>query len=121
PLPSVNPPPAKPGILHVKVEVLRRQSRAVGTSEFRLGPVTVGDDSAIADDGAQDVGPSIAGEPDEFFHPAYLVTHADPRATYGNDINNRRMQPAVAQRLNQLLTLIGANSTTTPVAPLVIV
>ncbi len=118
---SVNPPPANPGILHVKVEVSLRQSRAVGTSEFRLGPAQLTDGAVIADDGAQDVEPSIAGEPDDFFHPAYLVTHADTRATYGTDINNRRMQPAVAQRLDQLLTLITANSTTTPVAPLAVV
>ena len=95
-----------PGTVNVKAEVIYRQSRVAGTKAFRIGLVDLADGASISDDGAQGVSEDIAGELDDFFHPVYLVTHDDPRATYGNDVNNRRMQPSVAQRLNQLLTFI---------------
>ncbi len=108
-----------PGTLNVKVEVLRRQniateSIATGTMAFRIGPLDLADGASIGDDGTQGVSEAVAGEPDDFFNPTYLVTHADARATYGNDVNNRRVQPSVAQRLNQFLALLAANGIAGP-------
>jgi YVTN family beta-propeller protein len=58
------------------------------------------------------VSEAIAEEPGGFFHPSFLVTHDDPRATYGAEVNNRRMQPSVAERLDRLLDLIAASPAT---------
>lgn len=110
-LPSITLNATAAGMLNVKVEVMRRQHIAAGTSTFRVGPTPddLADGIPIGDDGTRGVDESVAGTPDDsFFHPVYLVTHADPRGrvTYGDDVNNRRMQPSVAQHLDQLLTLI---------------
>lgn len=99
------------GLLNLKVDAIRRQSVASGTIAFRVGPTDLADGASIGDDGTQNVGENIAGTPgDSFFHPAYLLTHNDARVAYGNDVNTRRMQPSVAQRLDQLLSLLPAST-----------
>lgn len=109
-LSSVTLTAGAPGILNVKVEVTRRQSVASGTRVFRIGPLDLADRASIGDDGSQGIGEVVAAGTDDFFHPSYLVTHADSRVTYGNDVNNRRMQASVAQHLDQLLALISASN-----------
>src|SRR6185295_3601949 len=63
---------------------------------------------AIGADGSRDPDPSIAGRPgDGFFDPAYLITFDDPNGAIEADaVNDRRMQPAVADRLHDLLQLV---------------
>ena len=99
------------GLLNVKVDAIRRQSVASGTIAFRVGPADLANGASIGDDGTLNVGENIAGTPgDSFFHPAYLLTHNDVRVAYGNDVNTRRMQPSIAQRLDQLLSLLPSSA-----------
>jgi YVTN family beta-propeller protein len=51
--------------------------------------------------------PSIAGLPDSPFHPSYLVTVGDARATYA-DVDHRRMQRGLAGPFTRLLDFIAA-------------
>ena len=97
-----------PGELVVKVEATRRHRTVAGTRVFRIAPVELADGQSIGGDGTVGAGEAVAGAPEAFFHPAYLVTHDDPRASYGPDVNTRRMQPSVARRLDRLLDLIAA-------------
>jgi YVTN family beta-propeller protein len=101
---------AAPGILNVKVEVTRRQGIGSGTRTLRIGPLDLAEGASIGADGSQGVTANVAGAADDFFHSSYLVTHADPRVIYGTDVNTHRMQPSVAQHLNQLLALLSSSS-----------
>jgi YVTN family beta-propeller protein len=102
-----------PGALHVKVEVARRQRVASATSDFQVGVIDLADGQSIDDEGNLGVDVSVAGDPDNFFNPAYLVTSdlvtsVGQRPSYGTDINHRRMQASLDRRLRSLLNLIGA-------------
>jgi DNA-binding beta-propeller fold protein YncE len=98
-----------PGRLAVQLRVTRRGRSFAATRIFRTGLAQLPDGQSIAADGRTGVDPSIAGRPDDvFFDPTYLVTFPDDRATYGNVLDNRRMQPAVASRLSRLLDLVAA-------------
>jgi len=98
-----------PGSLAVQLRVTRRGRSFAATTIFRTGLTQLADGQSIAADGTTGVDESIAGRPDDvFFDPSYLVTFPDNRATYGNVLDNRRMQPAVASRLERLLDLVAA-------------
>lgn len=97
---------AATGTVNVKVETTLRRHSASGTRAIRIGLADLPDNQSLAEDGTGGVAEEVAGEADAFFHPSYLVTHQDGRATYGSEINDRRMQPSVAARLNRLLDLI---------------
>ena len=98
-----------PGSLAVQLRVTRRGRSFAATTIFRTGLAQLADNLSIAADGTTGVDESIAGRPDDvFFDPTYLVTFPDNRATYGNVLDNRRMQPAVASRLTRLLDLVAA-------------
>lgn len=109
-LPTVTLNAQKPGSLTIKVEGTHRQSTVTGLLTIRIGPLDLDDGATIGDDGMLGISESVVDEADDFFHPSYLVTHNDARATYGTDINNRRMQPQVARCLNRLLDLLAAGS-----------
>jgi YVTN family beta-propeller protein len=100
-----------PGALSVKVEVTRARHTASGNRTFNVGLDGLADGGTIGADGTMGVSEAVAGvpEPDEFFHPAYLVTHDNPHADYGNDLNHRRMQPAVAAHLDRLLAFLASS------------
>ena len=95
-----------PGDLVVKVEVARKHRTASGLRTFHTGLESLDEGQSISNDGALGIGESVAGVPDDGFHPAYLISHADPRVAHGSDVNTRRMQSSVVQRLNYLLDLI---------------
>lgn len=99
-----------PGALAVKVEANLFGRTAGGNHTFQVGIDQLADHGTIAAGGSLDVPESIAGirQPDDFFDPAYLVTHDRPRVTYGTDLNHRRIQGSVAARLNRLLDLLAA-------------
>ena len=104
--PAVTLEATAPGEVVIKMEATRRHRTVSSTRVFRVGLVELNDGQSIGSDGRLGVGEAVAGEPEGFFHPAFLVTHNDARLTYDNSLNNQRMQPVVAQRLNRLLELI---------------
>jgi hypothetical protein len=98
-----------PGDLAVQVRVVRNAHAFATTRILRTGIAQLADGQSIGADGTPGVDQEIAGRADEaFFDPTYLTTFADPRATYGNVLDNRRMQPPIASRLSRLLDLIAA-------------
>lgn len=99
-----------PGKLVVKVAVSRQRRTVSATRTFRIGLAQLNDGQSIGADGSLGVGEAVAGEADDFFHPAYLINHDDDRASYGNGVNRRRMQPVVARRLDRLLALGGGTA-----------
>jgi YVTN family beta-propeller protein len=105
-----------PGEVVVKVEATRRHRTVAGTRVFRIAPADLADGQSIGGDGTLGASEAIAGAPDPFFHPAYLVTHDDARASYGADVNTRRMQLPVARRLDRLLDLIAGTGVPGPLA-----
>ncbi|MGH2507299.1 MAG: hypothetical protein ACRDHZ_07825, partial [Ktedonobacteraceae bacterium] len=110
--PTVSLVAGTPGQVQVKVEVVNNQSVVTGgTCTLRVLPrladMSIG--ASIGNDGTLGVAPDVAGAPDTFFHPVYLVTHNDPHITYGSDLNNRRMQPALAGLLDKLLAILASN------------
>lgn len=104
--PTITLNAAATGTVNVKVETTLRRHSASGTRAIRIGLADLPDGQSLAEDGSVGAAEEIAGEADPFFRPSYLVTHQDGRATYGSDLNHRRMQPSVAARLNRLLDLI---------------
>lgn len=107
-----------PGLLYVKVELTDGQTQTItaGVCTLRILPdpatLTVG--ATIGDDGTLGITEDVAGQPDDFFHPVYLITHNNPGATYGNNINNRRMQASVARLLDNLLSALAVRGITGP-------
>jgi len=96
------------GDLVVKIDATRRRVTVSATRTLHLGLKDLANDSAIGSDGKVGVSEAVAGAPDRFFYPAFLVNHSDVRASYGADPNNHLMQAAVAARLTRLLDLIAA-------------
>jgi DNA-binding beta-propeller fold protein YncE len=102
-----------PGELAVQIEVTLGQRLFTTTRTFRIGLAQLADGQSIDARGRLDVDEKVAGSPaDEVLQPTsllapYLLTFDDGRATYGGSLENRRMQPAVAERLVRLLDLIG--------------
>jgi YVTN family beta-propeller protein len=94
------------GDLEVKVDVTRDRRTTSGTRRLRIVLVDLPNNESIAADGAVGVADTVAGGPEPFFDPAYLVAHDDPRASYGVTPDGRRMQRSVAARLDRLLDLI---------------
>lgn len=109
--PTVSLVAGSPGQLQVKAEAMSNQTIVAGTCTMRILPrltdMVVG--ASIGDDGTLGVSPDIASAPDTFFHPVYLVTHNDPRVSYGSDLNHRRMQPALAGMLDKLIAILASN------------
>jgi YVTN family beta-propeller protein len=112
--PAVTLEATAPGEVVVKVEATRRHRTVAATRVLRIAPADLTDGQSIGADGTLGAAETLAGEPDAFFHPAYLVTHDDPRARYGADVSTRRMQPSVARRLDRLLDLIAASGLAGP-------
>ena len=100
-----------PGTAFVRVEVQRREKSYTATRQVRIGIEELPSGHSIAADGSRDPDPAVAGLPgDSFFDPAYLVTFDDPNgAVEADTVNDRRMQPAVADRLRDLLDRISAS------------
>lgn len=109
--PTVSLVASAPGQVQVKAELIDSQNVIAGISTLRILPrltdMSVG--ASIGADGTLNIAPDVAGAPDTFFHPTYLVTHNDPRVTYGSDLNHRRMQPALAALLDKLLAILTSN------------
>jgi YVTN family beta-propeller protein len=95
-----------PGDLYVKVEVIGPRRTVSATRQLHLGLVDLADGQSVGADGTLGADTTAAGEPDDFFDPAYLVTVNEPAADFGTDLNRRRMQPSLAGRLTRLLQLI---------------
>jgi YVTN family beta-propeller protein len=96
------------GRLFVRVEVQRGPKAYAATRRLRIGIDRLAAGGAIAADGSRNPDPAVAGSPgDGFFDPAYLVTFDDPGGAIEADrVNDRRMQPAVADRLRALMQRI---------------
>ncbi|MCB0175084.1 MAG: LamG domain-containing protein [Anaerolineae bacterium] len=97
-----------PGDLTVKIDVTRRRNTVSATRTLRIGLKDLANNNTIGRDGALAVSEAVAGEPDRFFHPAFLVNHNDARADYGADPNHHLMQAPAAARLTRLLDLLSA-------------
>jgi YVTN family beta-propeller protein len=106
--PTVTLQAIAPGKLAVKVEVTLGRRILSGARTFRVGLVELANGESIGADGTLGVTEAVAEEPQDFFHPAYLVTHNHPSLTYPGALNKRRMQAAVASRLDRLMDLIAA-------------
>jgi YVTN family beta-propeller protein len=113
-LPTVTLEATAPGNLVVKVEATRRHRTVSGTRTFRVSSGDFVNGQALGSDGSLNVPETIAGQPDPYFHPAYLLTHHDPRVNYGTNLNHRLLQQSTADRLNRLLDLIVAAGGTGP-------
>lgn len=102
-----------PGELRVQVEVTIGQRLFTTTRTFRVGLAQLGPAQSVDDRGRRGVDEKIGGTPDDdALRPAsllasYLVTFADPRASFAT-LADRRMQPAVAARLTRTLDLLDA-------------
>ncbi|UPJ53440.1 hypothetical protein IVB30_20250 [Bradyrhizobium sp. 200] len=99
-----------PGAISIKAEAIRRERTVSATLDLRAGLAELPDQTSIGADGTLNADASIAGPPDDFFHPVYLTTVTDARAVYGADPNTRRMQPSLAKRFVRLLDLIAATA-----------
>jgi YVTN family beta-propeller protein len=107
--PSVTLRLTSPGPLAVKVESSLHGLNAAGNRTLQVGIDQLADHSTIGADGSLGVAESVAGalQPDDFFDPAYLVAHnASVGVDYGTDVNHHRMQNTVADRLDELVTLL---------------
>jgi len=100
-----------PGAVFVRLEVQRREKSYTATRRLRIGIQDLPSGHSIAADGSREPDPAVAGQPgDGFFDPAYLITFDDPSGAIEADtVNDRRMQPAVADLLRTLLERISAD------------
>ena len=103
-----------PGMLHVKIEMIGPRHMVSATREFHAGLVELEDGQSVANDGALRVDVAVAGESEDHFDPAYLVTVNEPGVDFGAGLFSRRMQPSLARRLTRLLQLIAQTGATGP-------
>jgi len=103
------------GDIFVDVEVRRRRHTGRGSRKIRIGladnSLAAGD--SIGGDGRRGIGEADgAGGPSADFSELYLETRTDDfvgfqgKVDFGNQLNNRRMQPATGAALLRLLSLI---------------
>jgi hypothetical protein len=104
-----------PGRLIVKAEVTRGQHTVSATRALRVGLADLPPDATITADGTPGVAASSLDRPDVFFHPVFLARHDDPRVDYGSQ-DAHRMQPAVAELLDALLSELDRRTVTSRLA-----
>jgi YVTN family beta-propeller protein len=98
-----------PGSFGVKVESSIHGLNSAGNRTLRVGLDQLADHATIAADGSLGVPESSAGVllAEDFFHPAFLLTHTDtPGVDFGTDVNHRRMQGSVADCLDTLVSFL---------------
>lgn len=100
-----------PGQLIVKAEVTRGPHTVSATRALRVGLADLPPGGTITADGTQGVAASSLDRPDVFFHPVFLAQHDDPRVDYGSQ-DAHRMQPAVAELLDALLSELDRRTVT---------
>jgi len=93
---------ASPGRLIVKVDVTRGRHTVSATRVLRIGLADLPAGATITAGGTPGEA-SALDRLDVFFDRAFLTSHNDPRVDYGSP-DAHRMQPAVAELLDALLT-----------------
>lgn len=107
--PTATLQPSAPGPLLVSADVVRAGRTQTLTVPLLVRPAEVPAGTSIAADGTLGAGLAVVGPPEPAFDPVYLLTHDDPRVSYGPSATDHQMQRAVAATLDDLLDDLAAD------------
>jgi hypothetical protein len=96
----------RPGEVVLRVEHTFQRHTVTGTRSIRIGVTNLADGESIAIDGDMQANEDVvSGVPGEAINQIYLII-SETGASYGADINNRKMHIALERPFNRLIGLL---------------